>query len=92
MDMHVDKARNNGEVALVVTACGCRYGNFIPAAYSGNPFAVYQNNRIGDFLLRRQDTARENSLERHGVIVLEFLRCTPARETCFGGQIKTRRA
>jgi hypothetical protein len=58
VDMHVNKARNNGELALIVPACGWRNGNFVAAAHSGDLSAIYQNNGIGDFLLRRQNATR----------------------------------
>jgi len=64
--MHVNKAGNNGEVALVVAARGCRNRNFVPVAHTGNLLAIDQNNGIGNFLLRCKNTARENGLQSHG--------------------------
>jgi hypothetical protein len=38
--MHVDKARDSREIALVASMRGCWNANFIPAAHGGNLFAI----------------------------------------------------
>jgi hypothetical protein len=64
--MHVNKAGDNAEAALIMATRGCGNRNFIPPAHSGDFLAFYQNNRVGNFILRRKGTARENSLQSHG--------------------------
>jgi hypothetical protein len=47
---------------FVVPSRGCWNANFVRAAHSGNLFAIGQDNGVGDFLVRRENTASENGL------------------------------
>jgi hypothetical protein len=63
--MDVDKAGDDGEVALVVATRGHRNSNFVASAHGGDLLAIYQDNGIGNLVLRRESTTRENGLQSH---------------------------